>query len=120
MNGNDPSNFIMPVYIRVAPENADSTFAIVADTADSFADVANISDEELLKIKQYMLKSYRQNQEDNSYWLTVLHVYDKFGRDMHNGYEAIVESLTPADVATFVKDVVVPANRVQMSMSPAE
>lgn len=120
MNGNDPSNFIMPVYIRVAPENADSTFAIVADTADSFADVANISDEELLKIKQYMLKSYRQNQEDNSYWLTVLHVYDKFGRDMHNGYEAIVESLTPADVATFVKEVVLPANRVQMSMSPAE
>lgn len=120
MNGNDPSNFIMPVYIRVAPENADSTFAIVADTAESFADVANISDEELLKIKQYMLKSYRQNQDDNSYWLTVLHVYDKFGRDMHNGYEAIVESLTPADVASFVKEVVVPANRVQMSMSPAE
>lgn len=120
MNGNDPSNFIMPVYIRVAPENADSTFAIVADTAESFADVANISDEELLKIKQYMLKSYRQNQDDNSYWLTVLHVYDKFGRDMHNGYEAIVESLTPADVASFVKEVVVPANRVQMSMSPTE
>lgn len=120
MNGNDPSNFIMPVYIRVAPENADSTFAIVADTAESFADVANISDEELLKIKQYMLKSYRQNQDDNSYWLTVLHVYDKFGRDMHNGYEAIVESLTPADVASFVKEVMVPANRVQMSMSPAE
>lgn len=120
MNGDDPSNFIMPVYIRVAPENADSTFAVVAGTAESLADAANISDEALLKIKQYMLKSYRQNQEENTYWLTVLHVYDKFGRDMHNGYEEIVENLTAGDLADFVRDIVVPANRVQMSMSPAE
>lgn len=120
MNGNDPSNFIMPVYIRVAPENADSTFDIVARTAEMLADPANISDDALLKIKQYMLKSYSQNMENNSYWLTVLHMYDKFGRDMHNGYTELVENLTPADVAAFAKEIIIPANRVQMSMSPAE
>ncbi|MDE6345209.1 MAG: insulinase family protein [Muribaculaceae bacterium] len=120
MNGDDPSNFIMPVYIRVAPENADSTFAIVAETADSLADPANISDDDLLKIKQYMLKSYAQNIENNSYWVTVLRMFDKFGRDMHNGYTGIVESLTPADVAAFAAETVVPANRVQLEMSPAE
>lgn len=120
MNGNDPSNFIMPVYIRVAPENADSTFDIVARTAEMLADPANISDADLLKIKQYMLKSYSQNMENNSYWLTVLHMYDKFGRDMHNGYTELVENLTPADVAAFAKEIIIPANRVQMSMSPAE
>lgn len=120
MNGDDPSNFIMPVYIRVAPENADSTFAIVAETADSLADPTNISDDDLLKIKQYMLKSYAQNIENNSYWVTVLRMFDKFGRDMHNGYTGIVESLTPADVAAFAAETVVPANRVQLEMSPAE
>lgn len=120
MNGDDASNFMMPVYIRVAPENADATFAAVAGTAEAMADAANISDDELLKIKQYMLKSYAQNMDENSYWLTVLHVYDKFGRDMHNGYAEIVESLTPADIAEFVKTVILPANRLQMSMSPAE
>lgn len=120
MNGDDPSNFIMPVYIRVAPENADSTFAIVADTAESLADTANISDDDLLKVKQYMLKSYAQNVENNSYWLTVLHMYDKFGRDMHNGYTELVESLTPAAIAGFAKEIILPANRAQLSMSPAE
>ena len=120
MNGDDPSNFIMPVYIRVSPENADSTFAIVAATADSLADPANISDDELLKIKQYMLKSYAQNAEDNNYWITVLHMYDKFGRDMHNGYTDIVESLTPADIADFARNIILPANRIQLEMSPAE
>lgn len=119
MNGDDPSNFIMPVYIRVAPENSDSTFAIVAQTAESLADPANISDDDLLKIKQFMIKSYRQNIEDNGYWLTVLHVYDKFGRDMHSDYPALVESLTPADIARFAADTVLPANRLQLRMSPA-
>ena len=75
MNGDDGANFIMPVYIRVAPENADSTFAIVADTADSLADEANISEEDLLKIKQYMVKSYNQNLTNNNYWLTVLNMH---------------------------------------------
>ncbi|MCM1032493.1 MAG: insulinase family protein [Odoribacter sp.] len=118
MNGEDPANFIMPVYIRVSPENADSTFAIVASTVDSLSDEGNITDEDLLKIKQYMVKSYKQNLKANNYWLTVLHMYDKFGRDMHNGYIDIVEGLTPADIAAFVKEIIVPANRIQLEMSP--
>lgn len=120
MNGDDPSNFIMPVYIRVAPENTDATFDIVARTAESYADAANILPDELHKIKQYMVKSYSQNIDENSYWLTVLHVYDKFGRDMHNGYTALVDSLTPDDIASFASEVILPANRLQMSMSPRE
>lgn len=118
MNGEDPANFIMPVYIRVSPENADSTFAIVASTVDSLSDEGNITDEDLLKVKQYMVKSYKQNLKANNYWLTVLHMYDKFGRDMHNGYIDIVEGLTPADIAAFVKEIIVPANRIQLEMSP--
>ncbi|MCM1292264.1 MAG: insulinase family protein [Bacteroides sp.] len=120
MNGSDSPKFIMPVYIKVSPENADSTFDIVAATVDSYADPATIADDELLKIKQYMIKSYDQNKNDNSYWLTVLHVYDKFGRDMHNGYTDIVESLTPADIAEFARNYIVNANRIQLEMSPAD
>lgn len=119
MNGNDPAKFIMPVYIRVAPENADSTFAIVAETAERFSNPQNISGNELQKVKQFMLKSYDQNLNDNNYWLTVLHMHDKFGRDMHSDYRHIVESLTAADVAEFAKTYLVAANRIQLEMSPA-
>lgn len=120
MNGDDGANFIMPVYIRVAPENADSTFAIVAGTADSLADEANISEEDLLKIKQYMVKSYNQNLTNNNYWLTVLNMHNKFGKDMHNGYTDIVENLTAADIAAFARDILLPAHRIQLEMSPAD
>ena len=118
MNGSDRPNYIMPVYIRVAPENADSTFSIVAATADSLADPANISQEELDKIRQYMLKSYSQDSESNAYWLTVMHMHDKFGRDMHNGYKEIVNSQTPETIAAFARQYLLPANRIQLEMSP--
>lgn len=120
MNGDDPANFIMPVYIRVSPENAEATFDIVAQTVESLADPVNISDEELLKIKQYMIKSYNQNLDDNYYWLTVLHMQDKFDRDMHSNYVDLVEALTAEDIATYARDILLPANRIQLSMSPAE
>ncbi len=119
MNGTDMSNFIMPIYIRVSPENADSTFAVVASKVDALAAQGGISDEELRKIKQYMVKSYNQSLESNGYWLTVLNMYDRFGRDMHSGYVGIVESLTPADIAEFARTILLPANRIRLEMSPS-
>lgn len=118
LNGSDPANMIMPVYIRVAPENADSTFDIVARTVESLADPANISDEELAKVKNYMAKNYADNIDDNVYWLTVMHMYDKFGRDMHSGYLDILNSLTAADLAAFARTYLLTANRIQLEMSP--
>ena len=119
LNGSDPANMIMPVYIRVAPENADSTFAIVAATIESLADPAAISGEELDKVKKYMAKSYTDNADDNVYWITVMHMYDKFGRDMHSDYLSILDRLTAADLAAFARTYLLPANRIQLEMSPA-
>lgn len=118
LNGSDLANMIMPVYIRVAPENADSTFDIVARTVESLADPANISDEELAKVKNYMAKNYADNIDDNVYWLTVMHMYDKFGRDMHSGYLDILNSLTAADLAAFARTYLLTANCIQLEMSP--
>lgn len=118
MNGYDRPNFIMPVYIRVAPENADDVREIVAATADSLAIPADISTEILESIRQFMLKSYVQNGESNSYWLNVLHMRDKFGRDMHSHYEEILGSLTPESIAEFARNYLLPANRLQLEMSP--
>lgn len=120
MNGHDRASYMMSVYIRVAPENADSCFEIVVSTARGLASAANIPREELDKVKKYMLKSYGQNLESNSYWLTVMHMHDKFGKDMHSAYRDIVESITPDDIASFANRYLAPANCMQLEMSPAD
>lgn len=118
MNGNDPASLIMPVYIRVAPENADSTFLTVAQTVDAFADKRNISVAQVDKVRRNMLRDYADNADDNVYWITVMNAYDRFGQDMHNGYEKIANAITPQTLADFARRYMLNANRLQLEMAP--
>lgn len=101
MNGSDGANAIMPVYIRVAPEHADSTFAAVMQTVEELSAPGAITAAELAKVKEYMAKNYAENSRDNGYWVTVLRMYDRFGEDMHSRYMEILDGLTPDDISTF-------------------
>jgi zinc protease len=118
MNGNDPALFIMPVYIRVAPENAEATAEIVDNTIASMADARNITDDEVLKVKQYMLKNNANNLTDNAYWYTVLKAYARFGTDMNTDFVDAVNALTPASIAEFARTKLVPKTRMHLSMNP--
>jgi zinc protease len=118
MNGNDRANLIMPVYIRVAPENAQATFQFVAQAVENLAVTDGISLDELNRVRSQMIKSQADNLADNNYWATVLRMYDKFGEDMSTDYVKIIQSLTPDDIADFAKTYLIPANRIQLEMSP--
>jgi zinc protease len=118
MNGNDPALFIMPVYIRVAAENAEATAEIVDSTIASMSDAKNITDDEVLKVKQYMLKSNASNITDNAYWYTVLKAYARFGKDMNSDFVKAVNALSPKTIAKFARKNLVPKTRMHLSMNP--
>lgn len=118
MNGDDPANVILPVYIKVAPENAAATFDAVAATVDSLAVPGVITADEVKRAKASMAKDYAENGRAPEYWVTVMHVYDRFGRDMHSDYLDILEHVTPQTLADFASRYLLNANRVQLEMSP--
>lgn len=118
MNGQDQASLLMPVYIKVEPGHEAETHKIVGDKIISLAKPANISDEEVLKVKQNMLKDIDEDRKSNSYWTTVLRMYDRFGEDMDSNYETYAEQLSPASVAEFVNTYIVPATRLQLTMQP--
>lgn len=121
MNGGDPARAIMPVYIRVAPENADSTFAIVKATVESISQPGSITAEELAKVKEYDAKNHAEAANDNGYLLTVMRMYDKFGEDMHNGYLDILNAIKPDDISAFGNAYMANApGLLQLEMSPAK
>ncbi len=120
MNGSDPARAIMPVYIRVEPQNADSCFAIVDATARALASPGFVSAAELDKVKQYLEKSWNDNLTDNTYWGTVLKMYHKFGQDLHNGFNDTVRTLTTDDIAAFAGQTILPASRLHLEMTPAQ
>jgi hypothetical protein len=108
----------MPVYIRVAPENAEATAQIVDKTIADMNNAKNISDDEVLKVKQYMLKSTSANIADNSYWYAVLKIYARFGLDLNSGFVDAVNSLSPKSIANFAHKNLVPKTKIHLSMNP--
>lgn len=119
-NGSDPSLAIMPVYIRVAPENAAATFGIVDSTIRSMGSADAIEPAALAKVKEYLAKNYAAAVADNSYWESVMRVYHKFGVDMNRDYLAELHGVTPESVAGFARQVLLPAKRMQLEMAPAQ
>lgn len=119
-NGDDPSLAIMPVYIRVAPENAAATFGIVDSTMRSLADVSAIEADEVARIREYMLKNYSAALNDNGFWESVMRIYHVYGVDMVSDYEKTLRDVTPQDVAGFVREILLPAHRMQLEMAPGQ
>ena len=78
----------------------------------------NVKEEELNKIKEYMLKAIDQNEHENRYWLNVMYAYLNTGVDRNAGYRDIVKGLTPAKIQDFTKKILAAGNRIQFVMLP--
>ncbi len=78
----------------------------------------SVKEEELNKIKEYMLKAIDQNEHENRYWLNAMHAYLKTGVDRNAGYRELVNGLTPAKIQDFTKKILSAGNRIQFVMLP--
>ena len=56
------------------------------------------SAEHMQKIKEYMLKKYKDAQKENGYWLNNLDEYFYTGIDNTKDYEKLVNSITAKEV----------------------
>ncbi|MDE6330168.1 MAG: insulinase family protein [Muribaculaceae bacterium] len=118
INGDDPSQFMMPTYIKTSVEHADEVAAAVGNTIAAMA--KEITPAELDKVKESMLRDAADNRSDNAYWLSVMKGYDRYGIDYDRDYETELSTLTPVDLSKFVGTYVVPAITVDLLMTPAE
>ncbi|MDE7406965.1 MAG: insulinase family protein, partial [Muribaculaceae bacterium] len=63
----------------------------------------NITDEELNKVKEFMIKSYTEGKERNGAWLNGITTFVLDGVDTFNGNIETIKAITPADVKKFMK-----------------
>ena len=78
------------------------------------------TEEQMQKIKEYMLKKYADNQKENSYWMNQMENYLVLGVDMTKDYEALVNSITAQDVAAFAKTLLNQGNKLTVVMTVPE
>ena len=118
VDGEADANLIMPVYIKVDPANAEETQRIVAQTVSDLAKPGFITEEEVTKVRQYLNKQHSIAIEDPVYWISLLHMRDRFGKDMESEYGNVLEELAPDTMAKFAADFLQGVNRLQLKMIP--
>lgn len=94
------------IYMQIAyqtnPERYEYLNNRVHEILNEFA--ANGPDQENIdKVKEYLLKKYKENLRENQYWSSSLSQYLLNGVDTMTDYEAVLNSVTVDDVKGIVK-----------------
>lgn len=73
--------------------------------------------EDINKVKEYMLKTFQQNQKENSYWMGIINTMLWEKVDMNTGYQNTVNSITVNDLKKFAKSFFGQKNMIEVSMN---
>ena len=68
----------------------------------------------LSKVKEYLTKTYQDNQKENAYWSDVVLTNTVFGFDKNSNYKEVLDAITVEDVQNFASKVLSKGNRVQI------
>ena len=109
-------NVTMQSAFPMKPEMKDEVLDIIAG---QFEDMTkNISQEELDKVKEYMIKEATANREKNASWLSAMVAYQIKPVDGFTGAVEEISSITTDDVKKFMKQVMDQNNYQVYVMDP--
>ena len=111
--------FMLQIVYQTDPAKKDHLNGIIDAQMKKMASEGP-TEEHLQKIKEYMLKKYKDNQKENGYWLNNLDEYFYTGVDYTQGYEETVNSITVKDVQKFAADLVNQGNKITVVMTVPE
>ena len=99
----DPQNVTILSAFPMKPEMKDKVLDIIAAQIDDMT--RNIDQAELDKVKEYMVKNYKESRERNGGWLTAISGWNMNDDDTFNGNEASINAITVDDVKNFMKQI---------------
>ena len=79
------------------------------------------TEENLSKIKEYMLRSHQENLKSNDYWMESMISKTRFGKEFVEGYEECVQGVTVDDIKQVAQQIFGSGNRLVIGMeTPSE
>ncbi|MDR2232416.1 MAG: insulinase family protein [Tannerella sp.] len=106
----------LQIYFDTDPTLKDKLTAIIKD---ELMNIANNGprEEDFIKTRDNMLKSHEEALQENAYWLNALDTYNFRGYDRVTDYKSRLESITPAMIQDFLKQLINQGNLVEVSMA---
>jgi len=115
-NGDDGPVTFMPLNVTVTAGKGAETRGVIEETIKDV--VANgINAEQLEKVKKYYHKVYKEDIEDNTYWMAMMRNWVKNGVNLDSDYLQLLESISVADVQDFVARYIDTGNRLILLMN---
>ena len=103
------------IVLPTAPEKCESMRGIVNDGIKKMM-AEGPSEENLGKIKEYMLRSHQEDLKNNGYWMTSLVSKTRYNQEFVEGYEECVQSITIEDIKKVAQDIFGSGNRLVVGM----
>jgi zinc protease len=100
------------------PEMADVALKIMSEEVPALAKSCDA--DMLTKVKEYMLKSFDDATQTNSYWKSILDNIRMFNVDLHTNFKKVVEAQTPESICKFMQEFLKPGNKIEVTIMPKE
>ena len=111
-----PNTMIQTVF----PMKPDQKEEVLKVIAQEFKDMeTNVTNEEFSKVIEFMVKDAQEAKEKNNSWLNAMVGTAQNGVDTFNGNIELYQSLTPADVMKFMKEMNTNTNYRVIILDPA-
>ena len=107
----------LQIYYDTDPGKQDQINAIVLSELQRLGESVP-REEDLAKIKENLVKNYRENQTSNVYWLSVIDNFYFMGLDSQTSYLQTLEEITADYMKDFVKQLLSKGNHIELILSP--
>lgn len=99
------------------PELKDETLAVIKGIITDMN--SNVSQEELDKVKEFMVKNFTEGKEKNGPWLNAIAGWSQDGKDTFNDNLKVLETITVDDVKAFMTNLNGQGNYRVVVLDPA-
>jgi len=106
---------MVQIILPTAPEKRIAMTSIVNDGIKQMMENGP-SEENLGKIKEYMLRSHQEDLKNNGYWMNSLVSKTRYDQEFVEGYEEYVQAVTVEDIKQVAQQIFASGNRLVIGM----
>ncbi len=107
----------LQMFFDTDPERVATITPIISREVNKIAENGP-EDADFLKVKEYMVKKFQEDEKQNGYWVGILGSKYFYGDDNHSNYLSIVNALTKDDIKKLTKELVSQENHIEVIMNP--
>ena len=110
---------VLQIMFQTDPELREKLTGMAIDLLHKYTEEGP-RQQDLDKVRDYMLKKFTENQKENNYWSTLMYNYTLTGFDGNKDYEKTLRSITTNDLKKFAKKLIKQGNVIEVSMVGVE